>query len=50
MFIRIQIMGGLLLALVVLGFAQGKSDFSGEWTMNRQVSTLSPAATRDPAR
>jgi len=43
-------MSGLLLALAASGFTQGKPDFSGEWTMNRQVSTLSPAATRDPAR
>ena len=44
MFLRTQIMGGLLLALATSGFTQGKPDFSGEWTMNRTASTLSPAA------
>jgi hypothetical protein len=44
MFIRKHIVSGLLLALAASGFAQGKPDFSGEWTLNRQASTLSPAA------
>ena len=44
MFIRTHIISGLLLALAVSGFAQVKPDFSGEWTLNRQASTLSPAA------
>jgi len=44
MFIRTHIVSGLLLALAASGFAQGKPDFSGEWTLNRQASTLSPAA------
>jgi len=44
MFIRTHIVSGLLLALAASGFAQGKSDFSGEWTLNRQASTLSSAA------
>jgi len=43
-FIRKQIVSALLLALAASGFAQGKPDFSGEWTLNRQASTLSPAA------
>src|SRR5262245_21972814 len=38
------IVSGLLLALAASGFAQGKPDFSGEWILNRQASTLSPAA------
>lgn len=33
----------LLVAGVTLG-AQQKPDFSGEWTLNRQASTLSPGA------
>ena len=45
MFVHIHIIvTGLLLALAASGFAQGKPDFSGEWTLNRQASTLSPAA------
>ena len=44
MFIRTHIVSGLLLALAASGFAQGKPDFSGEWTLNRQASTLSSAA------
>jgi hypothetical protein len=44
MFVRTHIVSGLLLALAASGFAQGKPDFSGEWTLNRQASTLSPAA------
>jgi hypothetical protein len=44
MFILTHIVSGLLLALAASGFAQGKPDFSGEWTLNRQTSTLSPAA------
>ena len=44
MFVRTQIMSVLLLALAASGFTQGKPDFSGEWSLNRQASTLSPAA------
>ena len=35
---------GILLAFPASGFAQVKLDFTGEWTLNRQASTLSPAA------
>jgi hypothetical protein len=44
MLIRSCIAGGILFALVGLGVAQQKPDFSGEWTLNRQASTLSPGA------
>jgi hypothetical protein len=44
MFIRICIAGGILFGLTALGGAQQKPDFSGEWTLNRQASTLSPGA------
>ena len=44
MLIRIGIAGGILLGLAGLGVAQQKPDFSGEWTLNRQASTLSPGA------
>ena len=44
MLIRTGIAGGILLALAGLGVAQQKPDFSGEWTLNRQASSLSPGA------
>ena len=44
MFIPRHIVIGLLLALAASGFAQGKPDFTGQWTLNRQASTLSPVA------
>ena len=44
MLIRTGIAGGILLALAGLGVAQQKPDFSGEWTLNRQASTLNPGA------
>src|SRR6266513_655335 len=44
MLIRTGIAGGILLALAGLGVTQPKPDFSGEWTLNRQASTLSPGA------
>jgi len=44
MFLRTNMIGPLLLALAASGFTQGKPDLSGEWTLNRQASTLSPAA------
>jgi hypothetical protein len=31
-------------SLAASAFAQGKRDFSGEWLLNRQASTLSPGA------
>jgi hypothetical protein len=44
MLIRICIVTGILLGLAGSGVAQQKPDFSGEWTLNRQASTLSPGA------
>jgi hypothetical protein len=44
MSVRTHIVSWLVLALAASGFAQGKPDFSGEWTLNRQASTVSPAA------
>src|SRR2546427_12913317 len=44
MLIRTYIASAILLALAGLGVAQQKPDFSGEWTLNRQASTLSPGA------
>src|SRR5207237_10154757 len=44
MLIPTGIAGGILLALAGLGVAKQKPDFSGEWTLNRQASTLSPGA------
>ena len=35
----------IVLALASAAAAQTKPDFSGEWTLNRQASTLSPAAS-----
>lgn len=34
----------VVLGAAVSGFAQAKPDFSGEWILNRQASTLSPGA------
>jgi hypothetical protein len=42
--IRTCIASGILLGLAGLVVAQQKPDFSGEWTLNRQASTLSPGA------
>ena len=44
MWIQMCIVSGILLGLAALGLAQEKPDFSGEWTLNRQASTLSPGA------
>ena len=44
MLIQMCIVSGILLGLAALGLAQEKPDFSGEWTLNRQASTLSPGA------
>ena len=44
MLIRIWIVSGILLGLACFAIAQQKPDFSGEWTLNRQASTLSPGA------
>ena len=44
MLIRTCIASGILLGLAGFGVAQQKPDFSGEWTLNRQASTLSPGA------
>lgn len=42
MLVRACMASGILLALTGLGIAQQKPDFSGQWTLNRQASTLSP--------
>src|SRR5262245_14889109 len=34
----------VVLGFAISGFAQKKPDFSGEWILNRQASTLSPGA------
>ena len=34
----------ILLGVVTSGLAQSKPDFSGEWILNREASTLSPGA------
>ena len=34
----------ILLGVAISGLAQEKPDFSGEWILNRQASTLSPGA------
>ena len=44
MLIRTCIASVILLGLAGLGVARQKPDFSGEWTLNRQASTLSPGA------
>jgi hypothetical protein len=44
MFIETCFATVLLLAIAVSGASQEKPDFSGEWILNRQASTLSPGA------
>jgi hypothetical protein len=44
MFIETCIATVILLAITISGGAQEKPDFSGEWILNRQASTLSPGA------
>ena len=44
MSIRIPLAAGMILGLAALVFAQGRPNFSGEWILNRQASTLSPIA------
>jgi hypothetical protein len=44
MFIEIYTAALLLLGVAMSGLAQDKPDFSGEWILNRQASTLSPGA------
>jgi hypothetical protein len=44
MFIETSIATAILLGVVASGLAQEKPDFSGEWILNRQASTLSPGA------
>jgi hypothetical protein len=44
MLIQTWVATGILVGLAALGFAQRKPDFSGEWTLDRQASTLSPGA------
>jgi hypothetical protein len=40
--IQTCIVTGILFALSVFGVPQSKPDFSGEWILNRQASTVSP--------
>src|SRR2546425_439917 len=44
MFIETCIATVILLGVAISGLAQEKPDFSGEWILNRQASTLSPGA------
>lgn len=44
MLIQTVIAIGILLGVVGFGVCAGRPDFSGEWTLNRQASTLSPGA------
>jgi hypothetical protein len=44
MFIETCIATVILLGIAISGVAQEKPDFSGEWVLNRQASTLSPGA------
>jgi hypothetical protein len=44
MFIETCIASVILLAITISGVAREKPDFSGEWVLNRQASTLSPGA------
>jgi hypothetical protein len=44
MFIETNIATVILLGVALSGLAQEKPDFSGEWILNRQASTLSPGA------
>jgi hypothetical protein len=44
MFIETCIVTGILVGVAVSGLAQERPDFSGEWILNLQASTLSPGA------
>jgi hypothetical protein len=44
MLIPMTIVAGVLLGMAAFGLAQQKPDFSGEWILNRQASSLSPGA------
>lgn len=44
MFIETSIATVILLGVAALEIAQERPDFSGEWILNRQASTLSPGA------
>jgi len=44
MLIQTCIATAILLGISISGIAQNKPDFSGEWMLNRQASTLSPGA------
>ena len=44
MFIETCIATVILLAVAVSGLAEKRPDFSGEWILNREASTLSPGA------
>lgn len=44
MLIQMCIATIILLGVAVSGLAQDKPDFSGEWVLNREASTLSPGA------
>ena len=44
MLIQTCIATAILLGITISGIAQNKPDFSGEWMLNRQASTLSPGA------
>jgi hypothetical protein len=44
MFIEMCIATVILLGVAVSGLAEERPDFSGEWILNRQASTLSPGA------
>lgn len=44
MFIEVCISTGILVGAAIAGPAQERPDFSGEWILNRQASTLSPGA------
>jgi len=44
MFIETCIATVILLGVAISGLPQEKPDFSGEWILNRQASTLSPGA------
>ena len=44
MFIEMCFATAIVLGVAVSGLVQEKPDFSGEWILNRQASTLSPGA------
>ena len=44
MFIETCIAAVILLGVAISGLAQDKPNFSGEWILNREASTLSPGA------